>query len=307
MSAPDVSSSNPHNGLMPDVYAAGWKWNSTQNVTLVPTDAIQVLDVPPYSSPIYLLTPTKNPAILGKYDYQPSLSYVNGMPVWTQADGDNQIFTTPSGIWVVGNISSPSYQTMTRGAVPHQGLEPDIYNGGWLYYNPDTASSSPDSTIRFKTAAPCASPLYISSPNLCPGFAGRYDLNGLWNGLPIWQQAAGPNLLYSDNYAGNWKVGPSTTEAGVGLESSSPHNGGCPDIYSGTWQYLCASAAQPSYFNSGRYRANDTWTLDSTIKVTSVPFFVSPLYVYDPLFRYPAAFPEQDGIYVVDPDRKSVV
>mmetsp|Transcript_84436 Transcript_84436/g.262141 ORF Transcript_84436/g.262141 Transcript_84436/m.262141 type:complete len:551 (+) Transcript_84436:118-1770(+) len=234
-----------HSGLTPDHMVGTWM---RLDGDIFREDAAISVDTKPVS--LYVISPQGQQKCAGEYTLRAEET-VNGQPVWKQRKGANWLFSTRSGMWVVGSNDAKEGKSNQLGfihsAIPHKGQNPDKVGSFWMWSDGDTFRE--DSRIAVKTVVSKPAKLHVASPDGQQRCAGEYVLAAgeCANGQPLWKQMGGKYWLYS-GLNGMWIIGSSGAKEknfecsrGV-IYSNIPHGGVMPDKLKGLWLRLDGDA-----------------------------------------------------------------
>mmetsp|Transcript_95508 Transcript_95508/g.279287 ORF Transcript_95508/g.279287 Transcript_95508/m.279287 type:complete len:565 (-) Transcript_95508:148-1842(-) len=233
-----------HAGLTPDKMVGTWL--RLEGDTFREDAAISV-DTKPAS--VYVVTPNGQQRCAG--EYQLKAEAFCGQPVWKQRKGAHWLFSTRSGIWVIGTNDAKEGKSDPMGSIhcgaPHKGQNPDKVNALWTWLDGDTFRGDPKIIVTTAVSKPAK--LHIASPLGQQRCAGEYVLAAgeAANGQPLWKQLGGKYWLYSGTN-GMWIIGSSGAKEkkfecsrGV-IYSNIPHGGVMPDKVQGFWLRLDGEA-----------------------------------------------------------------
>lgn len=233
-----------HSGLTPDNMVGTWM---RLDGDAFREDAAISVDTKPAS--VYVISPHGQQRCAG--EYQLKAESVNGQPAWKQRKGSHWLFSSRSGIWVIGTNDAKERKSdemgCIHGEIPHKGQNPDKVSGFWMWLDGDTWREDPKIVITTAISKPAK--LHITSPHGQQRCAGEYVLAAgeAANGQPLWKQMGGKYWLYS-GLNGMWIIGSSGAKdknfecsRGV-IYSNIPHGGVMPDKVQGYWLRLDGEA-----------------------------------------------------------------
>lgn len=176
----------------------------------------------------------------------------NGQPVWKLANGNFFVYSGTDGKWFIartseevrvgGSFSCCKGSIYTRAA--HEGRMPHEMKANWRTHNGEKWLDDGSVEVVVEDfAAPTV--LTVISKSRQERISGRYDLQkDQWShGQPVWTQANGQFLLYSDPN-GKWFISSLSNEVKIGgnfncsegwLYNPIAHGGKFPDSFETGW------------------------------------------------------------------------